>query len=134
MLDSNVLIDVARDMDGSVSKVFEGKKRGELSISVIVSGALRYGMRKNPIARNNARMAYLLNGLRTDPLEIEVDELYGTVRRTVENSGKSLPPNDYWIVAHALSREAVLVTGDQAIHDAGISMLKVENWRTGFVV
>lgn len=129
MLDSNVLIDVAREPDGPVGGKFRTMAIGEMGVSVIVSGEVRYGMRKRPDARSNPSMAYLLSSLRIDQMEPEVDRVYGDVRLEVERRGKGLSANDIWIAAHAIAQDAVLVTGDKAIHDAGIPGLKLENWR-----
>lgn len=40
MLDSNVLIDIARDAAGIVAKRFEAKALGETGISVVVVGEI----------------------------------------------------------------------------------------------
>lgn len=134
MLDSNVLIDMARDPDGPVAQNFAARVLGEVAISVIVSGEILYGMAKRPDARSNPNMTYLLNSLRPERLEPEVGNIYGRVRLEVEKSGKGISANDYWIAAHAMAKDAILVTGDRTIHDANISGLKLEDWRVGLAV
>lgn len=129
MLDSNVLIDLARDAGGVVAGRFEGKGLGEIGLSVVVAGEIRYGMSKRPDARANPRMAYLLNSLRIDHMAPEVGSLYAKIRAEMERLGRSISANDYWIAAHAISNDAVLVTSDRAIHDAGIDGLRLEDWR-----
>lgn len=129
MLDSNVLIDIVRNVDGMVAKHFRTKALGEIAISVIVSGEVRYGMRKRPEARSNPSMAYLLTSLRIDQVEPDVDNIYGNLRLDTERQGKGMSPNDYWIVAHALAKGAVLVSSDAAIHEAKVAGLQVEDWR-----
>lgn len=129
MLDSNVLIDIARDAGGAVTGRFEAKARGEIGLSVVVSGEIRFGMRKRPDAKTNPRMAYLLASLPVEPMAPEVDAVYSNLRAELERRGVSISPNDYWIAAHAISKDAVLVTGDRAIHEAGIGGLKLEDWR-----
>jgi tRNA(fMet)-specific endonuclease VapC len=129
MLDSNVLVDVAREPDGVVGKRFQTMTKGHMGISVIVSGEIRYGMKKRPDARSNPSMAYLLSSLRIDELEPEVGDVYGDIRVKVERIGKGLSPNGLWIAAHAIVRDAVLVTSDAAIQEADIAGLKLENWR-----
>ncbi|GHD11517.1 PIN domain-containing protein [Tianweitania populi] len=129
MLDSNVLIDIARDEDERVARRFEEKALGEIGISVVVSGEVRHGMRKRPAARSNPKMTYLLGSLRTEQMGPDVGVLYGDIRDDLERRGISITPNDYWIAAHAMSNGAVLVTSDRRIHDAGITGLKLEDWR-----
>lgn len=129
MLDSNVLIDIAREPDGPVAARFAAKALGEVAISVIVSGEILYGMVRRPDARSNPRMSHLLSSLQTEKMEPAVASHFGRVRRQVEMSGQGLTANDYWIAAHAIAKGAVLVTGDKAIHEAGISELQLEDWR-----
>ena len=129
MLDSNVLIDIVREPNGQVAARFALKDRGEISISPVVSGELLFGIRERPEARSNPGMRFLLDGLRVDTLETPADEVYGKVRLHLMRSGRGLSPNDYWIAAHAIARDATLVTGDRAFHDAGIEGLKLQDWR-----
>ncbi len=134
MLDSNVLIDIAREPDGVVGQRFGAVVRETISISVIVSGEVRYGMKRRPDARSNPSMAYLLSSLRIDPLEGRADDAYARIRVEIEAAGRGLTPNNLWIAAHAIAQDAVLVTGDAAILEANILGLKLENWRNGFAV
>lgn len=129
MLDANVLIDIVREPEGVVARHFGTKSLGELGVSVVVSGEVQYGIKKRPDARSSSRMAYLLDGLRIEQMAPEVCDFYSGVRAEMERRGLSLSANDYWIAAHAICSDAVLVTGDRAIHDAGIAGLKLEDWR-----
>lgn len=128
MLDSNVLIDLARDPDGQVALGFD-QARGEIAVSVFVAGEIHHGILRNPSARSNEQMKYLLNSLQIAPMDHPVERVYGAVRLDLERKRAAISPNDYWIVAHAIARDAVLVTGDRAIHMAGIADLKLEDWR-----
>ena len=129
MLDSNVLIDIARDAAGIVAKRFEAKALGETGISVVVAGEIQFGMRKRSDARSNPTMAYLLGSLRIDALDQSVAGFYANIRAESERSGLSVSPNDYWIAAHAIANDAVLVTGDRALYESRIAGLKLEDWR-----
>jgi tRNA(fMet)-specific endonuclease VapC len=129
MLDSNVLIDIARDPEGPVARRFESFEYGFVEVSVVVAGEARFGMFKQPHARSNPRMAYLLASLRNEHLTPDVADIYGRIRAQLESGGRSVSPNDYWIAAHAISRDAVLVTSDRRIHEAGIAGLRLEDWR-----
>ncbi len=130
MLDSNVLIDIAREPSGPVGAAFETKSRGEVSISVVAAGEIRFGMRKRPEARSNPSMAYLLESMPVEGLEPEVYRIYGDIRSDLEQLGRGMSANDYWIVAHAIARGAILVTGDRAIHEADVVSLRWEDWRS----
>lgn len=129
MLDSNVVIDVVREPNGPVASTFQDKGIEDLSVSVVVAGELRHGMNRNPQARANPRMENMLSSFRIDSVDADVSSIYGVLRRDLEAKRKSISPNDYWIVAHALSAGAILVTSDRAIHDAGIEGLNLEDWR-----
>lgn len=129
MLDSNVLIDIARDASGAVSKRFEGKALGEMAVSVVVAGEIQHGMHKSPDAKSNPTMAYLLRSLRIDGLDPAVGAVYAKIRAGLERQGLSISPNDYWIAAHAILNDAVLVSGNRQLHDARITGLKLEDWR-----
>lgn len=91
MLDSNALIDIAREPEGTVARNFGKMMRGEVGISAIVAGEIRYGMLKRPNARSNLAIAYLLSSLRVDRLDPEIDSVYGRLRREIERQGKGLP-------------------------------------------
>ena len=134
MLDSNVLIDIVREPEGRVALAFENKTRGDVSISPIVSGEIRFGMERRPDARSNPGMAVLLHSLRVDRLESPADTIYAKLRAELMGRGKALSPNDYWVAAQALSRNATLVTADHAFHDAGLEALKLEDWRSAPVI
>lgn len=86
-------------------------------------------MRKRSDARSNPTMAYLLGSLRIDALDQSVAGFYANIRAESERSGLSVSPNDYWIAAHAIANDAVLVTGDRALYESRIAGLKLEDWR-----
>ncbi len=129
MLDSNVLIDIVREPYGAVAQRFGDMDLGSLSISPVVSGELLFGMLEKPEARGNPRTLTLLHGLRIDAIESPAAAIYGSLRLELKRLGRGISANDYWIASHAMSRDAILVTGDRAFHDAGIEFLKLQDWR-----
>ena len=134
MLDSNVLLDIVREPHGAVAQAFAGLDLGSVLISPVVSGEILFGMIEKPEARGNPRTLTLLQSLRIDAIESPADTIYGSLRLQLKLRGKGLSANDYWIAAHAMSRDAVLVTGDRAFHDAGIQNLKLQDWRAELAV
>ena len=101
---------------------------GDIGISTITLGELRYGTAKSQSVEKNlqALEEFLL------PLEIaDFDEnaasAYGPVRADLEKAAIPIGPLDTQIGAHALSLDVVLVTNNiKEFHR--IRGLKVENW------
>ena len=129
MLDSNVIIDIVREPFGAVAAMFSGLDLDAISISPVVSGELQFGMLDKPEAKSNPRTSLLLQSLRVDAMEQPTDAVYSKLRLELKRRGKGLSANDYWIAAQAISQNAILVTGDRAIHDAEIGGLKLQDWR-----
>ncbi len=128
MLDTNVLTAMALDPDGSVASRFQQLGPEDVAISIIVASEVRFGVAKNEKARSVPAMLAFVDAIRILPFEVAAETLYGQIRADLERRGYGLTPNDYFIAAHAMEMDAVLVTGDQAILNAPLEKLKVENW------
>lgn len=128
MLDTNILSAIVRDPDGKVAKRFERLAPDQVSISIVVSSEARFGAAYNPGARSSGPMMTLVESIRATPFEPPADQIYATVRADLARKGWGLSPNDYLIVAHAMAIDAILITDDRRILEAGITGLKVEDW------
>jgi tRNA(fMet)-specific endonuclease VapC len=62
------------------------------------------------------------------PLEPAVGRHYASLRAGLEHMGKSLSPNDLLIAAHAVTLDAILVSGDVVFGQ--VPGLTRENWLT----
>ena len=111
MLDTDSCIALIKRKPGSILRRLTALAPGEVGLSAITLGELRYGVAKSAQREKNAQALdeFLL------PLEIaDFDEpsaeVYGTVRAALEKAGTPIGPLDTQIGAHALSLGAVLVT------------------------
>ena len=94
----------------------------------ITLGELVYGATK----AGSARLAERVQTLVTDALPImsfdaEAAQIYGTLRASLESTGKRLAEPDLRIASIALARDLTLVTGNVP-HFARVQALHVENW------
>ncbi len=96
----------------------------------IVQGEIRYGLERLPIGKRRSdlenKATFVFSTLPVEPVTQAAGDVYGRIRSALEMQGASLPDNDLWIAASALSLGAILVSNDQALRRVpGIS---VEDW------
>lgn len=98
-----------------------------LCISAITEGELLFGLAKRPEAQQLHRTVreFLL---RVDvlPWDSTVTQRYGMLRAELTRAGRTVAPLGLLIAAHALAKEAVLVSNDRAFGQ--ITTLSVEDW------
>lgn len=128
LLDTDICIFTAKQQSQSVLDRFKALRPGELGMSVITYGELRYGAEKS---RRRADAVDVLQELTTLipvwPLAADTGEHYGSIRSLLGHSGTPIGNNDLWIAAHALSLGAVLVTNNER-EFSRVAGLAVENW------
>lgn len=126
MLDTNTVSDLIKGHQ-VVSRRVAAVPMASLRISSITAGELRYGLAKRPQATKLHRVVreFLL---RVDvvPWDGATATQYGSMRASLEQRGRVLPPLDLLIAAHARAMEAVLVSNDRAFRQ--VPDLCVENW------
>ena len=128
LLDTNILIYLANRRSESVVERFARLRPGEVAMSCVTYGELRYGAEKS--ARRDDAVAVLerLAGrIAVLPLDAAASAQYGRIRKDLEEAGRPLGNNDTWIAAHALAEKLVLVTNNQQ-EFARVGGLKLENW------
>jgi tRNA(fMet)-specific endonuclease VapC len=99
---------------------------GDVCVSAITAGELRYGLAKRPSARRMKAAQELLARIDVLPWTNEVTERYAPLRAELEASGKVLAPLDMQIAAHAVSGNHVLVTDDMAFSQ--VKQLNIADW------
>lgn len=106
------------------------EQTARVAISAITEAELRYGLHKNPLA-TRTRIAVELFCARTEilPWDSSAAHAYGRLRHQLNSAGKALSELDLLIAAHAVSLDAILVTGDRAFQQAS-GLLRVVNWAT----
>lgn len=128
LLDTNILIYLANRRSDAVAARFARLRPGEIAMSCVTYGELRYGAEKS--ARREEVLTTLERLAERVPvlaLDAAASRNYGRIRRALEQAGKPLGNNDLWIAAHALAQELVLVTNNER-EFGRVPGLKMENW------
>lgn len=128
MLDTDICIALIKRKPPMILHRIHSLTVGDIGISTITLGELRYGVARSQAVEKNAQALeeFLL------PLEIaDFDEkavsAYGPARAGLEKAGKPIGPLDTQIGAHALSLDIILVTNNTA-EFRRINGLTIENW------
>lgn len=128
LLDTNICVYIAKQNPPAVRERFARYSAGELAMSVITFGELRFGAEKSS-AREKAitTLDQLQSAIQVVPLPESAGEHYGRIRANLQKTGQPIGNNDLWIAAHALAEDWVLVTNNER-EFARIDGLKIENW------
>jgi tRNA(fMet)-specific endonuclease VapC len=126
LLDTNVLSHLVRRPDDLVRRI---ASVGEHAVctSIVVAAELRFGALKKRSVTLARRVDELLQRLEVLQLDGDVDQVYATIRARLESSGRPIGGNDYFIAAHALTADCILVT-DNVQEFRRVPNLSVENW------
>lgn len=116
---------------GVEASLIRAHEQGAVCISALVYSELRFGlaMAVNPAQRQRieTEISRVMTLLTVVAWDIAAAEFLATVRAQLRRSGTPVGPYDMAIAAHALSRDATLVTNN-AREFSRIPGLKVENW------
>ena len=128
LLDTNICIYVQRQKPGEVLARFQKLKPGDAAISVITWGELLYGAEKS---QQRKRALQLLEEFKTFvpvlPMPENAGKTYGTIRASLESTGKPIGSNDLWIAAHAKAAALTIITNNEREFQR-VAGLKVQNW------
>ena len=127
LLDTSVISDMVRNPRGSAATALSERDDTKVATSVIVAGELRYGCHKKGSHRLTERVEALLAEMDVLSVDAGTATEYGRVRAHLEARGQMIGGNDLWIAAHAISREAVLVSGNSREFKR-VPGLQFENW------
>jgi tRNA(fMet)-specific endonuclease VapC len=126
LLDTNALSRLVRNPGDLASRIVAvGAK--QICTSIVVACELRFGARKKASVVLTARVEQLLAALDVIPLDGKVDRVYAEIRDSLESSGQPIGGNDYFIAAHALTQDCVLVT-ENVKEFRRVPNLVVESW------
>ena len=126
MLDTNTVSLLLRQHP-SVLRQAIATPMAALCISAITEGELLSGLAKRPAAKRlHAAVREFLRRVEVLPWETAAAERYGIFRAGLERKGHVLAPLDLLIAAHALDRQAVLVTNDRAF--GMVERLDIADW------
>jgi tRNA(fMet)-specific endonuclease VapC len=128
LLDTDICIFIARRKPAHVIDRFDKVPPGDVGISVISYGELRFGAEKSNQPKDAfVVLSELLEGVRVIPLEEQVSEIYGRLRLYLERMGQQIGNNDLWIASHCLQLGLTLVTNKER-EFSRIPNLAIENW------
>lgn len=128
LLDTNICIYIARQRPPSVAQRLARLKPGEVGMSLVTYGELRYGAEKSRL-RDEAleTLSRLAERIEVLPMDATVATHYGKVRADLERAGTPIGNNDLWIAAHALALDTTLVTHNTREFER-IASLRLEDW------
>jgi tRNA(fMet)-specific endonuclease VapC len=128
LLDTDILIYLAKDRSPQVTARFERLKPDQPIISVITYGELHYGANQSSDrSRSLSYLAKLVEHIPVEGLPASAAEAYGRIRATLKKQGRVIGSNDLWIAAHALSLGVTLATNNER-EFLGVTGLSLENW------
>ena len=127
LLDTNILSDLERNPRGSVAKRIAHVGQERICTSIIVAAEIRYGAAKRGSPRLERNLEMILNSLDILPLEPKADRIYGSLRLSLEQTGKPIGPNDLLIASQTMALRYTLVT-DNVKEFSRIKSLAVQNW------
>ena len=97
-------------------------------MSVITYGELLYGANKsNQRAKALAQLEELIQDIPVEDLTSTASQAYGEIRAALEEQGRMIGNNDFWIAAHAMALDVTLATNNER-EFRRIAGLSVENW------
>jgi tRNA(fMet)-specific endonuclease VapC len=127
MLDTNAVSSVIRKRSVVLVERLLNVPTHLLCVSSIAYGETRFGQAQRPGSTKLAEMiAEFFSEIEVLPWTRETARMYGELRSTMKQRGKSLQPLDMLIAAHALEVGAALVTSDRAFQH--VPGLRTEDW------
>lgn len=128
MLDSNTCIYYSRKTSPNVAARVRGYSPGELVISTVTYGELRFGAEKSSDTLQAFRVLdAFIEAVYVVPLDPAVGEYYGRIRLQLQRKGQIIGNNDLWIASHCLQLGLTLVTNNER-EFSRIPNLTIENW------
>jgi tRNA(fMet)-specific endonuclease VapC len=131
LLDTNAISQLMRAPQGDVQQTLRQRVSTptgcEVTTSAVVQCELLYGIVRKGSQKLMSAYAVQMRHLEVLPIDTAVGPHYANLRTALEQTGKSLSPNDMLIAAHAISLNAILVSADAAF--AQVPGLVWENWQ-----
>jgi predicted nucleic acid-binding protein len=105
LLDTNAVSDLMRDHPKMKARVANAS--GALITNAVVRGEIRYGLERLPAGKRRtdleARAKAILTSLPCEPITVQIADVYGSLKASLEQQGLNLQDNDLWIAATALT-------------------------------
>lgn len=126
LLDTNTIIHYLKGQESVVSRLQAASPR-DLAIPSVVAYEIEYGTQKIGSPRRKALASGLLKGLTQVPFDHAAASESARIRIDLESHGMVIGPIDLLIAGTAVSRGAVLVTGNTK-EFSRIKALRVSDW------
>lgn len=110
LLDTNICIYIINARPPAVLARFRQHRLGDIGLSSVAAAELAFGVAKSGSARNRQALDMFLAPLMVLPFDEAAVWAYGSLRADLERRGTPIGTLDTMIAAHALSRQALLVT------------------------
>jgi tRNA(fMet)-specific endonuclease VapC len=127
LLDTHILSHLIKNPSGLVFNRLESILPSTACTSIVVSAEIRFGLCKGASEKLKIQAEKVLEVLDILPLEKPVDEYYGKIRALLNQMGKPIGGNDWFIAAHALALNLILVSANVR-EFSRVPSLRVENW------
>ncbi len=128
MLDTDICVYIARQSNPKVMARFAKYGLGDLGISVVGYGELRFGTEKSSRRVDGLKALDIFTQVvQVIPIAPEVAEFYASTRADLEKRGQIIGANDLWIASHCLQLGLTLVTNNER-EFRRIPNLAIENW------
>ena len=125
MLDTNTVGYLFRQHPNVLEKLAKMRPL-EICISSITEAELLYGVAKRKSKALTAAVQGFLETVTVYAWDSEAAKCYGQLRAAMEQKGQVMGHLDQLIAAHALSRNATIITSDRAF--TMVARLRVEDW------
>ncbi len=127
-LDTNICSYIMRNSPPKVAAKFQTLKQKDVCISSIVFFELRFGViNSQRVDKNQSELEKFMRSLNIIPFDKKAAESAAVIRKNLQRSGTPIGPMDILIAAHALSKNATLVTNNTREFER-VAGLTVENW------
>jgi tRNA(fMet)-specific endonuclease VapC len=124
LLDTEVVVALLRGDGGVRERLGEA---GEVFMSVVTLGELRYGaLRSSRVEQNVKEIEEFARGIAILRLDEQIAATYATLKNELRSKGRPIPENDLWIAATARQYDLMLVSSDE--HFQEIDALPITAW------
>lgn len=127
LLDTDTIVYYMRAMPAVVRRL-EATRASSRYISLITLGELYFGIfRSAQVEKNLRRYRRFFARVKLLPFTPAIAERFGAIKADLARRGEMIADHDLWIAAHALVRQATLVTNNERDFTR-IPDLRIENW------
>ena len=128
MLDTNICEYIIKNRPQSIkNKLKEIEQNHTIGLSSIVVSELIYGVRKKANQQLENIVSLFVANFKIYDFDQNSAYEYGEIRAVLEKNGMIIGSNDLFIVSHAKTLGAILVTNNEK-EFSRVHGLKIENW------